>query len=304
MKVGLTLGNVRPEEFAAVGPAAEAFGFESLWLGEHLVFTANMSDSPYPGSLNDTGDRATLPVRHPSPKKAVFDAPGALCYLAGLTKKIRLGTYVYLLGLRHPFVAARAFQTLDYFSGGRAEIGVGVGWLQGEFRAVGLPWSGRGRLLDEALEVCKRLWTEDLVEHHGEFFDFEPVAFEPKPMQKPWPPILIGGETDSALRRLARHGDGWIAMEHSVETYPQVASRMQEILEAEGRDPASITVSVVGSVGSADDIARWAELGVDRLIVARPWGRDQTPMAGIERFASDILEPAGATWEPLQAAGM
>jgi len=297
MKIGVSLLKVRPDEFAAVVPAAEEFGFESVWLGEHLVFTAEMSDSAYPGSINAEGHRVTVPVRHPSPRMAVFDAAGALCYLAGMTKKIRLGTYVYLLGLRHPFVAARSFQTLDYFSGGRAEIGVGVGWLKGEFRSVGLPWSGRGRLLDEALEVCKRLWTEDLVEHHGEFFDFEPVAFEPKPVQKPWPPILVGGETDAALRRLARHGDGWIAMEHSPETYARVLPRMRQVLEQAGRDPASVTVTVVGSVASPDDLARWAELGVDRLIVT-PWARDETPLGGMERFATEIIEPAGATWEP------
>jgi probable F420-dependent oxidoreductase len=297
MNVGMSLLKVRPEEFATAVSAAEDFGFESIWLGEHLVFTVEMTDSAYPGAINAEGHRVTVPVRHPSPQMAVFDAPAALCYLAGMTKKIRFGTYVYLLGLRHPLIAARAFQTLDWFSGGRAEIGVGVGWLKGEFRTMGRPWSARGRLLDEALGVCKRLWSEDIVEHHGEFFDFEPVAFEPKPVQKPWPPILVGGETDAALRRLARHGDGWITMEHSPETYPRAARRMRQVLESEGRDPASVSVSVVGSAQSPDDLARWAELGVDRLIVT-PWGKGEDRLTGMERFATDILQPAGATWEP------
>lgn len=113
-------------------------------------------------------------------------------------------------------------------------------------------------------------------------------------------PVLIGGETDAALRRLARHGDGWIAMEHSPETYARVMPRMQQALETAGRDPASVTTTVVGSAGSPGDLSRWAELGVDRLIVTS-WSEGENPLAGMERFATDIIGPAGATWDP--AAG-
>ena len=144
---------------------------------EHLIFPTAMAGSPYPGQ-----DHPPVP-----PTTPVFDAFGWLCFLAGKTARVRLGTNVYLLGLRHPFVAARAVQTLDVVSNGRAEVGIGAGWLREEWTAAGLDPATRGRRLDEALGVVKRLWSEPEVEHHGEFYDFGPVAFEPKPMQKPWP---------------------------------------------------------------------------------------------------------------------
>ena len=129
-------------------------------------------------------------------------------HLAAHTTTIRLGTWVYVLPLRHPFAAARSFATLDVLSGGRAEVGVGVGWLEGEFAAAGVDFASRGRRTDEALEVCRRLWSEPTVEHHGEFFSFPPVAFEPKPIQRPWPRLHVGGESPAALRRAARFGGG------------------------------------------------------------------------------------------------
>ena len=131
----------------------------------------------------------------------------------GRTERVRLGTHVYNLGLRHPFVAARAVQTLDIVSGGRFEFGIGASWLEEEWVAVELDFTTRGRRVDEAIEVCKQLWTEDAVDHHGEFFDFEGAVFVPKCVQQPWPPILVGGESDAGAaaggaprRRLDRDG--------------------------------------------------------------------------------------------------
>src|SRR5439155_172296 len=148
----------------------------------------------------------------------VYDAGAYLSFIAARTTRIRLGTFVYLLGIRYPFVGARAFATLDVVSGGRSEVGVGAGWLVNEWEAVGLDPRTRGRRFEEAIAVCKRLWTEDVIEHHGEFFDFPPVMFEPKPVQKPHPPVLVGGESDRALERAARLGDGWIGMHHTPDS--------------------------------------------------------------------------------------
>jgi probable F420-dependent oxidoreductase len=188
---------------------------------------------------------------------------------------------VYLLNIRHPFTGARGFATLDVLSGGRAEVGVGAGWLRAEWDAVGLDPRTRGKRLDEAIDVCRRLWSEDVVEHHGQFFDFDPVMFEPKPVQQPLP-VLVGGESDAALRRAAERGDGWIGMQHTPESVAPIAKR----LRAEAR--AGFTVTVGGAVRTPDDVDRFAEAGVDRLIVS-PWTRTSEARAGIARFADQLF---------------
>ncbi|MCZ7525527.1 MAG: TIGR03619 family F420-dependent LLM class oxidoreductase [Acidimicrobiia bacterium] len=277
MRFGVALGRVHPALFLDVTLEAERLGYESVWLPEHLVFPMAMSRSPHPGE------------EHPPvpPTTPVFDALAYLSYLAGRTERIRLGTHVYNLALRHPFVAARAVQTCDVVSGGRLELGIGAGWLEEEWVAAQLDFRTRGRRLDEALEVCRRLWTEAEVEHHGEFFDFGPVAFEPKPVQRPWPPIHVGGESEAALRRAARAGDGWIGMGHTPESAARSIGRLRELCEDHGRGGERLVVSLGGEVRDRDDVARWEELGVDRLVVS-PWRRSREALEGLGRFAEAV----------------
>src|SRR5262245_47048641 len=165
MKFGIALGQLNPKSFVDATDAAEELGYESVWLPEHLVFPMAMAGSPYPGA-----DHPPVP-----PSTPVFDAFAYLSYLAGRTERVKLATHVYLLGLRHPFVAARAIATLDIVSGGRCIAGVGAGWLDSEWHAVGLDFVSRGRRLDECIAVCKQLWSDEVIEHHGEFIDFDPV---------------------------------------------------------------------------------------------------------------------------------
>jgi probable F420-dependent oxidoreductase len=271
---GIALGRLNPAFFAEATVEAERLGYESVWLPEHLVLPIRMTRSPHPGEEHPPGP----------PTTPVFDAFAYLGFLAGRTERLRLGTHVYNLALRHPFVAARAIQTLDIVSGGRAEIGIGASWLEEEWAATGLDFHTRGRRLDEALGVCKRLWTEAEVAHDGEFFHFPAVAFEPKPVQSPWPPLLIGGESDAALRRAARVGDGWIGMAHTFETAPRAISRLRELLEEHGRTLDGFQVCVGGPVESRDDVARWEELGVTRIVVS-PWPRSREAIDGMRRFA-------------------
>jgi len=274
MRYGIALGRVHPGLFTELTAEADRLGFESVWLPEHLVFPIAMSRSPFAGD-----DHPPVP-----PTTPVYDAFAYLSFLAGRTERIRLGTHVYNLALRHPFVAARAVQTLDIVSEGRALVGVGAGWLEEEWRATGLDFASRGRRLDESLAVCKRLWTEPEIEHRGEFFAFDPVAFEPKPVQEPWPPILVGGESDAALRRAAHGGDGWIGMDHSPESAATAIGRLREQLSIAGRDERTFQVCVGGRIETRDDVARFEELGVTRLIVA-PWSRSRDAIDGIRRFA-------------------
>jgi probable F420-dependent oxidoreductase len=276
-KIGIALGRLNPAFFVDVTLEAERLGFESVWLPEHLIFTTRMSRSPYPGQTHP-------PV---PPDTPIFDAFAYLAYLAGLTERLRLGTHVYNLGLRHPFVSARAVQTLDIVSGGRVEFGIGASWLEEEWIVTQLDFASRGRRVDEALAICKRLWTEDEVSFDGEFFSFDGAVFEPKCVQRPHPPVLVGGESAAALRRAARAGDGWIGMNHDLESGAAQISRLQRLLEVEGRDPHTFQYCLGGPVESRDDVARWRDLGVTRLVIA-PWRRSREAVDGMRRFADTV----------------
>lgn len=275
MKFGVPLGLVHPGIWRELAIEADRLGFESVWLPEHLVFATDLSTARYPG----TGEPGIVPGT------PLFDAPAYLCALAAVTERVRLGTAVYLYGLRHPFVAARAFATLDQISGGRAIAGVGAGWYEGEWIAAGVDFGTRGRRLDEAIEVSRRLWTEDAIEHHGEFFGFPEVAFEPKPVQRPLP-MLAGGESKAALRRAARLCDGWISMPQTLEGVRPRLDLLRTYREAAGRahEPFEVTVHAY-ELSGPDEVAEWERMGVDRLIV-RPWQRTREALERLAGFAS------------------
>ena len=278
MKFGVALSRLNPAFHLEIALEAERLGFESVWMADHLVFPVDMAGSPHPGQ-----DAPPVP-----PTTPVFDAFGWLCFLAGKTSRIRLGTNVYLLALRHPFTAARAVQTLDIASGGRAEVGIGAGWLRSEWTAAQLDPSSRGRRLDEALAVCKRLWTEPEVEHHGRFFDFDPVCFEPKPVQKPWPPIHVGGESEAALRRAAFHADGWYGLTHSLDSASARVAQLRALRREAGRENEPFQVTLGGDPFEAGEISRWEKAGVDRLVVS-PWKRSREAVEGLRRFADLVF---------------
>jgi probable F420-dependent oxidoreductase len=281
VKFGIALAALNPHFHVDATDEAERLGYESVWMAEHLILPVQMSRSPHPGE-----EHPPIP-----PTTPVFDAFVYLAFLAGRTQHVRLGTHVYNIGLRHPFITARAVQTLDVVSAGRVEFGVGASWLEEEWRAVDLDFGSRGRRVDEALEVCRRLWTEPEVAHKGEFFAFDTVAFEPKPVQQPWPPILIGGESPAALRRAARTGDGWIGMGHTFDTAAAQIARLHELRREYGREDAAFQICLGGQVESTDDVKRWEELGVTRLIIS-PWRRSREAIEGMRHFADLVgLDP-------------
>jgi probable F420-dependent oxidoreductase len=279
MQFGITFGQLNPRVWEEAAIEADRLGFESAWLPEHLVFPVTMAGQLVPGE------------EHPPvpPSTPVYDACAYLSWIAAKTERLRLGTFVYLLGIRHPFVAARAFATLDVVSGGRALVGVGAGWLTTEWEAVGLDPRTRGARLDEAIAVCRRLWTDEVIEHDGEHFPFEPVMFEPKPVQRPLP-VLVGGESTRALRRAATIGDGWIGMSHTPATAAAQIERLRGFITDAGRDPSDVEITVMGRVEGDDDVAAWAEVGVDRLIVV-PWRRSSEAIEGMQAFAERHVAP-------------
>jgi probable F420-dependent oxidoreductase len=274
--VGVSLSQAHPSRIEELAVAADTFGFESVWLGEHLVFP-----------LDSRGELVRGEEHAVKPTTPVFDVCAYLSWLAARTMRVRLGTFVYLLGLRHPFAAARAFATLDHVSGGRAEAGVGAGWLEAEWAAAGLDFATRGRRLDEAIDVCGRLWTEPVIEHHGEFFDFPPVSFEPKPVQ-PRLPVHIGGESAAALRRTARVADGWLGMVHTPGSVIAQVRRLRRFEEEAGRARPPATVTVFGAIDADQPLAAWEDAGVSRLIVA-PWTRSRDAVRAIEVLAERIF---------------
>jgi probable F420-dependent oxidoreductase len=279
VRFGFALAHLHTAQWAEAAVLADGLGYESVWSPDHLAFPLDMS-----GSLYADGSPASVP-----PSTPLHDYPAYLSYLAARTERIKLGTFVYLFALRHPFVATRAFTTLDVMSGGRALCGVGAGWLGAEFTAAGVPFAGRGARLDEALAVAQRLWTEDVVAHDGPCYRFDAVMFEPKPVQRPHPPILVGGESTAALARAARH-DGWLSMPHTVAT---AAGQIAEVRRLRGARPGpfSITVCTLDPELGPDDVARWADLGVDRLVV-KPWARTRDALDGLRAFADRMgLDP-------------
>jgi probable F420-dependent oxidoreductase len=279
-KFGVSLLRVHPRLWRTVAQEAEELGFESVWMSDHLVLPARLDDSEHA--------HKKILVQ---PSTPVFDVWVYLAALAASTTTIRLGTYVYQLALRHPLVAARAIATLDVVSDGRVELGIGAGYLSQEWLAAGLDFRQRGRLLDESLDVCRRLWTEPVVEHDGAQYRIPPVMFEPKPVQEPHPPIHVGGESAAAMRRAVAQGDGWIGMHHSPDTAAPVLARLADI-QAQSRADAqrdrALEITFATHQGSDVDIDAWRKLGVGRLIVA-PWMRSAEAIAGMRAFAGTHL---------------
>ncbi len=276
MKFGITLGVLNPAVWRDATVEADRLGFESVWVPEHLVLPLQMAGSPYAEA-----DHPPIP-----PTVPVFDAFSYLAYLAALTHRIRLGTYVYNIGLRHPFSTARAAATVDILSNGRLILGIGASWLREEWDAVGLDFDSRGARVDEAIDVCRRLWREEVVEHHGRFFDFGPVAFEPKPVQRPGVALHVGGDGPAAIRRAARTGDGWLPMNYSAADLAGVMPELREQCRRYERQQLP-EVTVGGTVGSAADIEAAAEAGADRLMV-RPWRRSADAVDGMRRFREEF----------------
>lgn len=281
VKIGIPLFMLRPEQLVPVAKRAEELGFESVWVAEHLVFPTRFA-SRYPYTAD-----GVPPIQ---PSTPLLDPLLVLAQVAAVTSRIRLGTNVYLPALRHPLHVARLGTTLDVLSGGRLSLGIGVGWLEEEFRAVGVDFARRGALTRECVAALRCLWSEDEPEFHGRTWSFGPVKFEPKPVQKPHPPLLLGGESEAALRRAAQIGDGWYGVRHTPESAAAVVGRLRALREEAGRSalPFEITVGPSADSLDRDVIARFADAGVDRL-VSLPWRRAREAMDALEAFAARVL---------------
>ena len=285
--VPLGNGNATPEILRTLGPAVEERGFESIWVAEHVVLFDEY-DSAYPYSPDG---------RFPGgADSGLLEPLTALTYLAAVTDRVRLGTGVCLVPQRNPVDTAKQVTDLDNLSGGRVDFGVGVGWLREEFEAVGMPFERRGARADEHLAVMKALWTEEVSEHRGELYDLRACRLYPKPVQRPHPPIHVGGESDAALRRAARPARGWSSSNRPPDTLAEPLARLDGLLAAEGRSRDGFTISVCPYFHPVDaaTVERCVALGVDRLIVLCLAFDTDTLRAQLDQLATDVLEPARA----------
>lgn len=260
MHIGIT-APLPPEPPAVVpDPAllaaeAERLGFESYWHQEHIV-------SPV---MHVGREPNYFPAGHVA---GYVDPLVALARASGATSRIKLGTAVIIMPERHAIALAKETATLDLYSGGRLLLGVGTGWLEPEMHIMGGNFARRWAQTRESIVVLKKLWTQEQAEHHGEFYDFPLVRSEPKPAQRPHPPVLLGGTpTERALERVAQAADGWIP--HSV-TPEQIAWGKRELTRlaaAAGRDPASIEISAFVQNADAVLARRFREAGAARLVI-------------------------------------
>ena len=265
MDIGITMFptdySIRIDELAR---EAEARGFESLFVPEHTHIPASRR-SPWPG-----GPELPREYWH------TLDPFVGLAAAAAATSRLRLGTGIALLTERDPILTAKESATLDLLSGGRFELGIGAGWNAEEMEHHGTAFKDRFKVMMDRALAIKTIWTQEEPEYHGDFVDFDPIWSWPKPVQRPHPPILLGGESRHSLRRIVRHLDGWMPRARGGFDAPSEMARLGRFAEEAGRDAATLNVSVFGAPANAESTDSYREAGVDRAILGLPSrGRDE-----------------------------
>lgn len=286
MKFGLAFASsvgTDPTSALELARHAERVGFDSVWGGEHVIRPTEISSAyPYTKDGAMPGDTDT----------AIPDPLIWLAYVAAAAPTLRLGTCILIVPQRNPVVLAKELATLDSLTGGRVELGLGVGWLEEEFQAIGVPWKKRGARNDEYVAAMKALWAGPHAEFHGEFVDFEPVTCSPRPVNGTIP-ILVGGDTPAAVRRAARIADGYFPGTSDPETLSQLIKDVGAEAVAQGREPDEIEIHAIFSefndpVPAAE---RMAAEGVQRAMVpafvfAGPGGFDR-----LAEFGERVIKP-------------
>ena len=264
---------------AFMAKKAEDLGFESIWYAEHAAVPVH-SDSPFPATGGDI----------PWTYSHFTDPYIALARASGATTKIRLGTGITLVPERNPLLLAKEISSLDLFSGGRFMFGIGTGWLKEETEMMGGDFEHRWTQTREAIEVMKLLWTEEEAEYHGRYFDFPPVKSYPKPLQKPYPPIILGGMAKNVLRRVVTHADGWLPNRITPAEVEESRKKLDAMAEEAGRDPKSITISVYGQAPERDIVQSLFNAGADRVVVRPEHVETEKEMGDqLERMAEAVL---------------
>jgi probable F420-dependent oxidoreductase len=263
---------------AALGKALEERGFESLWVAEHSHIPVSRR-TPWPGG-------GELP-------KMYYDAMDPFVTLAtagAATKRLRLATGICLVVQRDPIQLAKEVASLDTVTGGRFLFGVGGGWNEEEMQNHGTQLAGRWKLLRERIEAMKAIWTQKQAEYHGEHVSFDPIYAWPKPVQKPHPPIHVGGAYPGGMRRAIRYGDGWIPILGRGEDPSKLVPSFRKEAAAAGRDPDALEISIYGCPPQKELVTKLRDSGVTRVVFFVPSAKDDVVLPQLDAQA----ELAGA----------
>lgn len=288
MKFGLAFANVGPfalpEGLTHLAQTSERVGIESLWTVEHVAVPVGYESAyPYASSGKMPG-----PENSPIPDPLVW-----LTYAAAVTKTIRLATGILILPQRHPIYTAKEVATIDVLSGGRVTLGIGIGWLEEEFNALGVSFRDRAALTEESVQALRQLWGADAKPFAGEYFSWNALESNPKPIQPGGVPIVVGGHADGAARRAARVADGFFPMARGEKSEGERLTELFQIMGAEceriGRDPSEIEITVGGPIRSLDDVKRYEDLGVSRIVGPPPAFAPDDLERGLEQFGDTII---------------
>jgi probable F420-dependent oxidoreductase len=284
MKFGVAFANVgpyvQPEEATFLAKSCEEAGIESLWTVEHVAVP--------------TGYRAQYPYsadgRMPGPEDSPIPDPLLwLAYVAAATQRIKLATGILILPQRHPIYVAKEVATLDVLSAGRVILGVGIGWMEDEFRALGIPFDERAARTEEACAALRTLWKPGAHAFKGEHYAWDALESNPKPLQPGGVPIVVGGHVLGAARRAARVGDGFFPMKTGGARLGELLDAMSSECARIGRDPAKIEISTSAPGLDLDAIRRLEDQGVSRLVIAPPGFNRDALRAGLDRFADAVI---------------
>lgn len=313
MKIGITCGGIGPyaggEFIRNSAQQAEAAGFAAYWLPEHVVQFAQYPRSRYPyaeGSGQDVPEQdADAPLQWgddtysmSDPANDLVDPLIGMTWAAAATRTIEVGSNIVILPQRNPVLLAKALATLDRFSGGRAVLGAGVGWAVEESEAVGADFAARGKRTDEAIEVLRALWRDGPSSYAGPYHSFEEAYSYPKPARAGGVPILIGGESRAAMKRVARLGDGWLPFNLPVAEAAATIAELKAMTRAFGRDPAALRiVKIVYSNVELSDLEAWRAAGVTEFNLATSGELPLQPeamAAKFDQFRRSLVDPIAA----------
>jgi probable F420-dependent oxidoreductase len=293
LEIGVHVPQVGPrasrENVVAFAKAADDAGFDGLWVFDHVVLQKERQ-SKYPYSPDGSlGFPPTMNFLEPLTQ---------LAFLAGVTKRARLGTSVLVLPMRQPVLHAKIMATIDHLSGGRFVLGAGVGWWKQEFEALSVPFERRGKRMDECLQLLRALWTEEFVDFKGEFYECVDWACNPKPVRPEGIPIWLGGESRKQIARAGKFGDGWLATAKSLPTLKDDFEIAKEAASAAGRDPSKLQLAIEGAGmlkpdnldRTAEQLARLKEMGIFHAIVVVHPSQIANAAPLFEAFASKHLQ--------------
>ena len=279
MDVGVSGIQMEHGDITVLAQKMEELGFDSMWVPEHTVIPIH-HNSKYRGTAD-----GSLPESMSHQANPLI----ALALAAGATKTLKFGTAVLLVTEHNPLDLAKQVSTLDYYSGGRFLFGIGTGWFREESEIMGGDFDHRWTQAREYVSAMKELWTNDPAEYHGEYVDFPPVRCLPLPVQKPHPPVLLGGEAKNVFRRIVQWADGWLPLRMSPEQVAAARATLSEMADAAGRDPKSITITVSGVPTDKEAIKQYEDAGADRALVRLTRTGQSEVLAELEDMARKVF---------------